>query len=72
MKKTKPVKAEVQLEAEFSFAYYENAQRVAMALAMAGRLVEVHHTSFSYVVDIYTTRISEPLTPKRKKTDKKK
>lgn len=66
MKKTKPVKA-IELEAEFSFAFYENAQRVAMALAMAGRLVEVHHTPSPYVVSVYTTRIIEPLTPKKKK-----
>lgn len=40
-------------KSEFGFAHYENAQRVAMAFALARHPVSIRQEGSSYIVEIY-------------------
>ena len=44
---------EIEREAVFPVAYYENAQRIAMALGQAGRYVQIEKEGSTYLVVIY-------------------
>jgi len=49
---------------EFGFAHYENAQRVAMAFALARHKVSIRQENGSYLVEIYSNDTTLP--PKKK------
>ena len=52
---------------EFGFVRYENAQRVAMAFALARYKVSIRQENSSYIVEIYTNDTSLPLSSKKRK-----
>lgn len=47
-------KFEIQKKAEFAFAYYENAQRVAMVFNLARHFTTIRQDNSTYVVEIYS------------------
>lgn len=54
MKKEKEIK--IKEKVIFTFAYLENAERVAIALAMSGYYVRISKSSAGFILWVYTNR----------------
>lgn len=58
--KKKPIKIErwtVSEKVTFKLAYYENAQRLAMALMFCGYFVQARQNGTNYEITAYTDRV---------------
>lgn len=58
VKKVEEESFEIVKEAEFSFVYYENVERIGLAFAQAGRFVKIRKENNAFFLDLYIYKTS--------------